>query len=307
MSPDETSKICKSLLIKWKKPLGIHAHDNKGLAFINTLTAIENGCLWCDATILGMGRGAGNTKTENLLLELQSMNLHKGNYNYLIKTVNNFTKLKKELKWGTNSNYHFAANNNIHPTYIQTLEKDPRYSQQQIDSILKILCKKKTSSFNKNHLREFIYDKPSKLVNGSWDATGWLKDKEVIIIGAGPSIEKYKDSIINYIKDKQLPTFFLNINNIIPNEIGYATIISHETRMLFDFQKLCKLEHFIITPYSRFKANEKLKLINKKILDYGLSVQEDTYQIFPKGCRINSSLAIAYALAVVTQAQAKNF
>ena len=49
----------------WKGNIGIHTHDNMGLALANTLEAYAKGVNWLDATVTGMGRGPGNTKTEN--------------------------------------------------------------------------------------------------------------------------------------------------------------------------------------------------------------------------------------------------
>ena len=46
--------------------IGFHAHDNFGLALSNSLIAIKYGCNWIDSTILGMGKGAGNARTELL-------------------------------------------------------------------------------------------------------------------------------------------------------------------------------------------------------------------------------------------------
>ena len=65
-----------------------------------------------------MGRGAGNAQTEFLLQEL------KGPLNYKqLKLVNDllikFKELKERFKWGYNFLYFYAANNRIHPTYIQ--------------------------------------------------------------------------------------------------------------------------------------------------------------------------------------------
>ena len=59
--------ICKVIKQNWKGEFGIHAHDNCGLALSNTLLAIENGANWVDSTISGIGRGAGNVSTENLI------------------------------------------------------------------------------------------------------------------------------------------------------------------------------------------------------------------------------------------------
>lgn len=50
--------------------LGFHGHNNKQLAFINTLTAMDCGAASVDVTVYGMGRAAGNTPAELLLNEI---------------------------------------------------------------------------------------------------------------------------------------------------------------------------------------------------------------------------------------------
>ena len=57
MNPADVTLICETIRTVWREPLGIHAHNNKGMALINSLTAIEGGANWCDSTIMGMGRG----------------------------------------------------------------------------------------------------------------------------------------------------------------------------------------------------------------------------------------------------------
>ena len=49
------------------KEIGIHAHNNMQLAFANTLEAIILGANRADATMMGLGRGAGNCPMELLL------------------------------------------------------------------------------------------------------------------------------------------------------------------------------------------------------------------------------------------------
>ena len=58
-------------LVKEKidKPIGFHAHDNRGFSLINSLLAIQYGAEYIDTTVYGMGRGAGNLKLESFLLE----------------------------------------------------------------------------------------------------------------------------------------------------------------------------------------------------------------------------------------------
>ena len=46
---------------------GLHAHDNCNRALKNSIQAMKFGATWMNSTILGMGRGAGNTKTEDII------------------------------------------------------------------------------------------------------------------------------------------------------------------------------------------------------------------------------------------------
>jgi 4-hydroxy 2-oxovalerate aldolase len=48
------------------KTIGIHAHNNQQLAFANTISSIINGINYLDATLYGIGRGAGNCPLELL-------------------------------------------------------------------------------------------------------------------------------------------------------------------------------------------------------------------------------------------------
>ena len=63
---------------------------------------------------------------------LQTIKKHYGNSEELSICLNDFNKLKSLYGWGSNIFYHLAALKNIHPTYIQTLLSDDRYTNKQI-------------------------------------------------------------------------------------------------------------------------------------------------------------------------------
>ncbi|MBR5626352.1 MAG: aldolase catalytic domain-containing protein, partial [Thermoguttaceae bacterium] len=61
--PEQTKYLTKKYLRFAQladKIVGIHAHNNQQLAFANSIEAIRNGAIRVDATIGGLGRGAGN-------------------------------------------------------------------------------------------------------------------------------------------------------------------------------------------------------------------------------------------------------
>ena len=134
LTPKYVEKVIKSFL-KFNIPIGIHTHDNLGLAFANCIKAIEEGASYIDGTLLGMGRGVGNVKTEQLISYLESKKL-----SYKSKPVNKFVykwmkPLLQKYEWGFTHNYLISGLKHIHPLYTQTLQST-LLSPNQIESIL---------------------------------------------------------------------------------------------------------------------------------------------------------------------------
>ena len=133
--------------------IGIHAHNNLGKALDNTLSSISIGGSWLDATILGMGRGTGNADIEELLISLTPKYRKKIN---IIPLINHskkwFEKLKEEYKWGKNSFYFLSAKYKIHPSFIQTMLTDSRYSTAEIIGAIDYLKNDKSRTFNSQKL-----------------------------------------------------------------------------------------------------------------------------------------------------------
>ena len=98
---------------QYRKNIGIHAHNNQALAFANTTEALIYGASSADSSIAGLGRGAGNCRTELLLGFLRNP---KYNLRPLIETIAKWVEpLRKELKWGFAIPYMITGQLNDHP------------------------------------------------------------------------------------------------------------------------------------------------------------------------------------------------
>ena len=99
---------------KYGKKVGIHAHNNQQLAFANTIEACTVGGSHLDATMSGMGRGAGNCNMELLLGFLRNP---KYSLNPVLKFLQNqMLPLKKTgLVWGCDVQYMLTGQQNQHP------------------------------------------------------------------------------------------------------------------------------------------------------------------------------------------------
>jgi 4-hydroxy 2-oxovalerate aldolase len=109
------------------KEVGIHAHNNQQLAFANTIEAIVNGANRVDATIAGMGRGAGNCPMELLIGFLRNPNYHIRPVLQILQDY--FVDLQQKLEWGALVPYNITGQLNQHPRVAMAqLSSDERDS-----------------------------------------------------------------------------------------------------------------------------------------------------------------------------------
>ena len=150
MNPIKIKNIFEFIKGDCDIPLGIHTHDNLGLALSNSLAALDYGAEWVDSTILGMGRGPGNCKTEEILIELNnSKGLHK--ISPIIEIISkHFLKLKNLHKWGTNPYYYIGGKFGIHPSYIQEIMNDKLFSPDDKLALIEKLKNKKPTIIHLN-------------------------------------------------------------------------------------------------------------------------------------------------------------
>ena len=297
-----TKKIIYQIKSLWKKSTGIHTHDNMGKALENSLAAINNSVNWIDCTVTGMGRGPGNTKTENLILEL---NRKKENLINLINLIKNyFEPLKIKYKWGSNPFYYYAGLNSIHPTFVQEMMSDPGFDTEDIIYNLKNLSSVGGRKFSKEliSLGKNYY---SRINRGDWEPANLLKDRNVLVIGPGSSIIKYKKKMMNFIKKSKPIVFVLNAIDPIPKQYVHANIVCHTLRLLSDIDKYKKTNKFLITPFSSFSKNIKSRLNSKKILNFGLQVKGNRFKFEKNYAVLPNSLAITYTLGICTSGLCK--
>ena len=122
---------------KYNKRIGIHAHNNQQLAFANTIEALSNGASLLDATVSGMGRGAGNCYMESLLAFLRNPR-----YNLVpvMDFVQKYIQAEKDKGsiWGYDIPYLLTGVLNSHPSsaikFVNSKRNDySRFYQELLD------------------------------------------------------------------------------------------------------------------------------------------------------------------------------
>jgi 4-hydroxy 2-oxovalerate aldolase len=115
--------------------VGVHFHNNQQQAFANSVIAIDEGVDFVDATVTGMGRGAGNCPLELLLFYLDNP---KYDVAPVLELVETFAAMKDELRWGYHLPYAITGYYNLHPR--QAIERMAREDRYQVRGMYEALA-----------------------------------------------------------------------------------------------------------------------------------------------------------------------
>jgi len=304
MNPDQAAQIIGWLRKHWTGALGIHTHDNMGMALQNTLRALDEGVTWLDSTVTGMGRGPGNGKTEHLVIEIASRRGKSCNLVPLMSLIRRFFQpMQNECCWGTNTYYYLAGKYGIHPSYIQSMLSDSRYTEEDILAVIEHLRVEGGKKFSLNTLdaaRQFYQGEP----RGSWNPASLIKGREVLLLGTGPGVKAHRAALESYIRKAKPFVIALNTQSQIESELIDVRVACHPVRLLADCDDHTNLPQPLITPASMLPVDVKESLKKKALLDFGLQVKTDTFEFGREYCILPNSMVIAYALAIATSGQA---
>lgn len=117
------------------KEVGIHTHNNQQLAYANTIEALILGANRLDASLAGLGRGAGNCQMELLIGFLHNP---KFRLRPILQCIQEHIEpLKKELRWGFGLPYVITGLLNQHPrAAMEYMAKERKDIVKFYDSVI---------------------------------------------------------------------------------------------------------------------------------------------------------------------------
>lgn len=146
---------------------------------------------YVDATIMGMGRGAGNRNMELLLTYLNAHYDMEVDFNVLGDAVSAFKPLMDKYQWGTNLPYMLAGANKIPQKEVMDWVTNRIYS---FNSIVRALDNRKSNVVDNAKYPVFEVER---------------KHDVVIIIGGGRSVVEHLEGIKNFIETFDNPVLVL--------------------------------------------------------------------------------------------------
>ena len=239
--PEDVKDIITAVKSKINIPLGFHGHNNLEMALANTITAMREGCAIVDATITGMGRGAGNLKTELLLTYLEREGKIEVSFDNLSATVNSFENLKADYNWGTSLPYMFSGAHSLPQKQVMEWVGLNRYP---LGSILNALNNQKIAI--QDNVKLPVFEQASQF-------------KSALILGGGPTSQVHKDAIKKILEIHQ--DEFCLIHAGVRNINDYTTLtnpqyygfVGFEPQSAFQVIDLNEIEtkYFVYPPFPR--------------------------------------------------------
>lgn len=278
MTPEDTYQktIIFDQYLRKDIKLGIHLHNNLQTAFANAITFLDTVSkerdVVIDASLLGMGRGAGNLPTELIANYLNSRYQKNYNIESLLEASDNIiSKIKKGHDWGYSLPYYLSAINGIHPSYIILFLERKTLSSVDINNLINMIPEEKKLEFDREYAQELyrIYnDKTVDDTTAREKLRKLLTDKKVVLIGPGKSTIEYQQEIEEALSQEN--TFSIAING---NDLYYtdATFYSNKKR----YNDLCKKDNLTFLTSNIKTTQEEDELIfdyNKSLSrEYGIS------------------------------------
>lgn len=202
--------------------LGFHSHNNQQLSFALTMHFVEllkksgRGAI-VDASLCGMGRGAGNATTE---LVANYLNLkHHCNYdmNHIMDAIDMYMQYFQEnYTWGYSTPYFIAGMYCCHVNNIAYLLKNHRTNAQDMRNIIEALSPEERKKYDYDLLEEKYLENQDRIVDDEAvmeQLERAFSGREIVLIAPGKTSSTECERAKKYIKENNAVVIGVNAIN----------------------------------------------------------------------------------------------
>lgn len=200
--------------------LGLHTHNNQQLAFALTthfIRAMMNETkrdIIVDASLNGMGRGAGNATTELVTTYLNRKYECNYDVNAVLDAIDMYMDyFKANYEWGYNTYYFVAGTYCCHVNNIAYLLNNHRTNSKDMRNIIESMSPADRRAYDYDLLESKYIENQNRIVDDekAFNALkAELSGKKVLIIAPGKSIVDQKKEVEDYISKEKPVTIAVN-------------------------------------------------------------------------------------------------
>lgn len=173
--------------------IGFHSHNNMQLSYANAIGFVSQQTdreLIVDASIYGMGRGAGNLNTELFATFLNQKQQKQYDTNILWNLIDTYYHAMHIMYgWGYSIFHYLSASIGCHPDYASYLLDKKHLLVEDIKKILEKIPKEYSYEFNKTIIEDLYFS--SNVHHNEKNREPFLGDQQrIVLIGSGKSVQK---------------------------------------------------------------------------------------------------------------------
>lgn len=260
--------------------LGFHSHNNQQLSFslvMHFISLLKNSSrdVIVDATLCGMGRGAGNAATE---LVCNYLNLKEnGNYDMdmIMDAIDMYMSyFQEKFTWGYSTPYFIAGMYCCHVNNIAYLQKNHRTNARDMRNIIQSLTAEERKKYDYDLLEKKYSENQNRIVKDDDtmdELRAEFKGRKILLIAPGKTILTQKERVKKYIEQENPVIIAINALNK-EYQCDYLFLISS---VRYQYAKEVYSEQFkntkkILLSCIKTEGAEDEKIINfSRVVKYG--------------------------------------
>ncbi len=215
--------------------IGFHAHNNQQLAFALVIRFTElmqkagRDCI-VDATLCGMGRGAGNATTELVAGYLNRRQNGGYDLDAVMDAIDIYMQeFQEKYNWGYSTPYFIAGLYQCHVNNIAYLQSNHRTNARDMRHIIASLSPQERRKYDYDLLEGKYLENQDRKVDDSGvveELRNKLAAKKVVLICPGKSALSEQKTVQDYVYDKD--AVLIGVNAILPGyEYDHVFFVNH--------------------------------------------------------------------------------
>ncbi len=200
--------------------LSYHAHNNLQQAYQNAVSFVNlklDRDILIDASVFGMGRGAGNL---NLELFAEYLNTNFGKDYHIVPVLETMDEYLQETYrknfWGYSLPLYISGTLNVHPNYAIYLAEKNTLTEKSLYEILKNIKEEDRQKYKKEIAENYYIEYMNVFKDDVEDIkklTDEMKGKNILVLAPGRSINDNKEKINKELLKSDTISISLNFYN----------------------------------------------------------------------------------------------
>lgn len=220
--------------------LGYHSHNNMQQAMGNASAMAElnlKRSIVIDASVFGMGRGAGNLNMELFAAYMNETFDRNYRIEPMLEIIDEYlNEIHQKDFWGYSLPFYLSAVNGCHPNYAIYFASKGTLTAKSYDEILKAIPEREKALYSKENAEKIYKAYQEKYIDDR-ETIRILEEqfagREILLLGSGNSLNEEKEKIQEYIEQKNPLVIALNF---VPMDYRYDYVFSCHMRRYKEIQ-----------------------------------------------------------------------